>query len=174
MHTARNAPFLHLFPHKHPLPHTHHLHPWIYWGLFYTNSPPLGKPAFPRMIQMRFWRVLKVRFIQMTKVCRHSQKLAWRGPKGPSRPMPCPCAPYPLHTLCTWWVGGTGLKHPPRTFPPSGTTYMPNFIKIHPVVWISIESKHIHCPPSRGPWEGQIKKTKNTGLLKFHFREIVF
>ena len=67
------------------------------------------------------------------------------------------------------WGGGTGLKCLPRTFPPSRTTYMPNFIKIRRTVGISKENIHIHClcPPGGLKW-------KNKHLLKFNFREIVF
>ena len=54
---------------------------------------------------------------------------------------------HPLLGSNTCGAGGTGLT--PRTFLPSRTTSMANFIAIHPVVWISIESKqthtHTHC-----------------------------
>ena len=68
-------------------------------------------------------------------------------------------------------VGVLGWKTP-RTFLPLRTTYVPNFIKIHPVVWISIENIHIHCPPAP---PGRLKlKNQKTRLLKFNFREILF
>ena len=39
--------------------------------------------------------------------------------------------------------GGTGSNPPPpRTFPPSRTTSVPNFVPIRPAVWISIENRH--------------------------------
>ena len=36
-------------------------------------------------------RVFSLNFSLMSKVCWDSQTLAFRGPAGPSRPMPCPC-----------------------------------------------------------------------------------
>ena len=81
------------------------------------------------------------------------------------------CTAEAPETPCTRGWGVLGW-YPPRTFLPSRTTYLPNFIKIHPAVWISIENIQIHCPPLP-PWGAQIKK-QNTHLLKFHFREILF
>ena len=74
----------------------------------------------------------------------------------------------PLHTLYLG-VGGTGLI-PPRTFPPSRTTYLPNFIKIHPAVWISVKNIHIHCPACPPPLWGSNKKYAS---LKIYFWEIL-
>ena len=39
--------------------------------------------------------------------------------------------------------GGYWVNPPPKNLPPSRTTPVPNFIWIHPGVWISIEKKHI-------------------------------
>ena len=56
-----------------------------------------------------------------------------------------PAPPFRVQYL---WSRGYRVD-PPRTFLPSRTTSMANFIAIHPVVWISIESKqthtHTHC-----------------------------
>ena len=77
-----------------------------------------------------------------------------------------PCTPF-KHPVPG--SGCTGLI-PPRTFPPSWTTYLPNFIKIHPVHWISY-TYIAPCPTGGG---AQIKKQKNLPLLKFDFRQILF
>ena len=52
--------------------------------------------------------------------------------------------PHPLYAPRTRGGGGTGSKPPPRTFPPSRTTSMPNFVLIHPAVWN--KHTHTHCP----------------------------
>ena len=76
-----------------PPPSPHH-HPWIYWRLFYTNSPPLGWPGISQWGLKEYW---KVRFNQMTKVYWDS----------PSRPMPVPVVisfdSVPLFKSYSWF-----------------------------------------------------------------------
>ena len=51
----------------------------------------------------------------------------------------------PLYALRTQGMGGTRLTPPPpRTFLPSRTTSMPNFVQIRPEVWIYIDNIHTH------------------------------
>ena len=50
---------------------------------------------------------------------------------------------YPLYAPRTRGVG-VPVRNPPRTFPPSRTTSVPNFVPIRPAVWISIENRHTH------------------------------
>ena len=78
-----------------------------------------------------------------------------------------PCTPF---THPVPGGGGTGLI-PPRAFLPPKTTFLPNFIKIHPAIWISIENLHIHGPPAP-PLVGSNKK--KILFLKFDFRENLF
>ena len=80
------------------------------------------------------------------------------------------CGSRDIHTHSTPGGGGYWVETPPRNFLPSRTTYVPNFIKICPAVWISIENLNIHCPPGRL----KSKNKKNMHLLKFNFREILF
>ena len=84
MHTEQNAPPFSPLPHTPPPPMNllgpilYKFSPWVTWH-------------FPGWFKWGFKEYWKVRFSQMTKVCWDSQTLAWRGPSGPSRPMPCPC-----------------------------------------------------------------------------------
>jgi len=47
MHTKQNAPFLQLFPHKHPLPHPTNTHEFI--GAYFIQIPHL--PEWPGISQ---------------------------------------------------------------------------------------------------------------------------
>ena len=53
-----------------------------------------------------------------------------------------------------WGVPG----QPPRTFQPSRTTSMPNYIPIRPKVWTSIKNTHTSCPLYSRIWWGAFSK----------------
>ena len=53
-----------------------------------------------------------------------------------------------------WGVPG----QPPRTFQPSKTTSMPNYIPIRPKVWTSIKNTHTSCPLYSRIWWGAFSK----------------
>ena len=59
MHTEQNAPFLKLFPHKHPSlipPTTHPTTTHEFIGAFYIQITPLGDPSIP--VVMHYWKGL--------------------------------------------------------------------------------------------------------------------
>ena len=78
---------------------------------------------------------------------------------------------YPLYAPRTWGWGGTGLK-PPKNLLTLKDHLLAKFHQYLSVVWISVENILKHCPPA--PLGGSNQKTKNTRLLKFDFREILF
>ena len=55
MHTEQTAPFLQLFPHKHPLPHPTTTHEFI--GAYFIQIPP--PPGWPGISQDDSNEVLK-------------------------------------------------------------------------------------------------------------------
>ena len=79
---------------------------------------------------------------------------------------------YPLYVPRTWGWGGTGLK------PPKNLLNLKDHLlaKFHqdPSSGLDFYWKHTYTLPPAPPWGAQIKKQKNTRLLKFDYREILF
>ena len=80
-----------------------------------------------------------------------------------------PCTPF-MHPVPGG--GGTVLK-PPKNLLTLKDHLLAKFHQYLSAVWISIENILIQCPLPP-PWGAQIKKQKNTRLIKFDFRNILF
>ena len=80
-------------------------------------------------------------------------------------------APEAPHTPFMHPVPGGYRVKKPRTFPPLRTTSVPNFIRIYPAVWISVENKHTNKPTlhfirfKRQVWEPVPNNIVNMALL---------